>query len=168
MGFATLTPPGSFRGRRSPRSSPSNASATRCPACAGYTLTPHGGCATISPAALQTRWEESLGARAALSPRSPVPVLDDLLARFRSGAPIETADPPTPAATVRNRPAPGDREKMISQIPPKPRAGATDAGRLEPVLRASDLAKHRSRSSGPKRPAMRTQSSWKANRCRYV
>src|ERR1700683_98288 len=46
--------------------------------------------------ALQARWEESLRARAALSQRSPVPLLDSLLAREDE-----------------------KREKMISQIPPK-------------------------------------------------
>jgi len=34
--------------------------------------------------ALQTRWENSLRARAAISPGSPVPVLDRLLAPFRT------------------------------------------------------------------------------------
>lgn len=34
-------------------------------------------------AALQARWEESLKARAALSPHSAVPILDRLLAPYR-------------------------------------------------------------------------------------
>jgi hypothetical protein len=51
-------------------------------------------------AALQARWEESLRARAAISPRSPVPLLDELLAPFRG----RTASPH------------GHRER---QIPPK-------------------------------------------------
>jgi hypothetical protein len=34
-------------------------------------------------AALQARWEESLRARAAIDPHSPVPMLDNLLAPFR-------------------------------------------------------------------------------------
>jgi integrase len=45
--------------------------------------------------ALQARWEASLRDRAAISPRSPVPLLDGLLAPYRDS-----------------------REKMISQIPP--------------------------------------------------
>jgi hypothetical protein len=53
--------------------------------------------------ALQTRWEDSLRARATIASRSPVPLLDELL----------TAD-----VTHRNQATPGDREKMISQIPP--------------------------------------------------
>ena len=35
-------------------------------------------------AALQTRWDESLRQRAAIDPRSPVPLLDNLLAPFRA------------------------------------------------------------------------------------
>jgi hypothetical protein len=35
--------------------------------------------------ALQARWEESLRQRAALAPRSPVPLLDNLLAPYRPG-----------------------------------------------------------------------------------
>ena len=48
--------------------------------------------------ALQARWEASLRDRAAISPHSPVPLLDELLAPYRA-----------------------TREKMISQIPPNPR-----------------------------------------------
>ncbi len=36
-------------------------------------------------AALQDRWEQSLRERAALDPHSPVPLLDNLLAQFRTG-----------------------------------------------------------------------------------
>jgi hypothetical protein len=97
-------------------------------------------------AALQARWEESLSARAALNPRSPVPLLDDLLAHRFLGQAAEAA--PVPQATMRQGLAPGDREKMISQIPPKPGARTTQAGRLEPVLRAADLARYRFRSGG--------------------
>jgi hypothetical protein len=50
-------------------------------------------------AALQARWEESLRERAAIAPHSPVPLLDSLLASHRESAP-------------------GDPEKLISQIPP--------------------------------------------------
>ena len=53
--------------------------------------------------ALQTRWEESLRARAAIAPHSPVPLLDELL---------------TAEVTQQNGVTPGDREKVISQIPP--------------------------------------------------
>jgi hypothetical protein len=35
-------------------------------------------------AALQTRWEESLRQRAAIDPRSPVPLLDNLLVPFHT------------------------------------------------------------------------------------
>ncbi|WP_165939928.1 hypothetical protein [Saccharopolyspora aridisoli] len=35
-------------------------------------------------AALPRLWEESLGARAKLSPRSPVPLLDELLMPYRA------------------------------------------------------------------------------------
>ena len=78
--------------------------------------------------ALQARWEESLRARAALSQHSPVPLLDSLLAREDE-----------------------KREKMISQIPPKRATRQPEPTRLEPVLRASDLAKYQSDLSGAKR-----------------
>ena len=68
-------------------------------------------------AALQTRWEDSLRARAALTPHSPVPLLDELLATLRAET-RQSAAPLTPRMTPQERPAPGDREKMISQIPP--------------------------------------------------
>ena len=44
-------------------------------------------------AALRARWDESLSQRAAIDPRSPVPLLDNLLAPFRAAP----ADPPGPA-----------------------------------------------------------------------
>jgi len=44
-------------------------------------------------AALQARWEESLRRRAAIDPRSPVPLLDNLLAPFR----VAPAGHPGPA-----------------------------------------------------------------------
>ena len=60
--------------------------------------------------ALQGRWEDSLRARAAISPHSPVPLLDELL---------------TAEVTHRNQATPGGREKMISQSPPnRPRRPA--------------------------------------------
>ena len=80
--------------------------------------------------ALQARWEDSLSDRAAIAPRSPVPLLDELL---------------TAEVTHRNQATPGGREKMISQIPPnRPRrpARATLAIKGEPELTASDLARY--------------------------
>ena len=88
--------------------------------------------------ALQTRWEDSLRARAAIAPHSPVPLLDELL---------------TAEVTHRNQATPGGREKMISQIPPnRPRrpARATLAIRGEPELTASDLARYLESGSGAK------------------
>jgi hypothetical protein len=52
--------------------------------------------------ALQARWEASLRDRAAISPHSPIPLLDGLLAPYRA-----------------------TREKMISQTPPNPRQEVT-------------------------------------------
>jgi hypothetical protein len=69
--------------------------------------------------ALQTRWEDSLRARAAINPHSPLPLLDDLLAA---------------EATNRNQATPGDREKMISQIPPS-RSEARLAAALDTDVR---------------------------------
>ena len=96
-------------------------------------------------AALQARWEESLRARAAISPHSAVPLLDELLAPLpsRTGQPARA-----PRGTRQQTPAPGDREKMISQIPPKHPEGPTRATRVEPVLRASDLAIYQDPGSG--------------------
>ena len=96
-------------------------------------------------AALQARWEDSLRARAAISPHSPVPLLDELLAPFRA----RTCQPArAPRATRQQAPAPEDREKMISQIPPKHPEGPTPALRVEPVLRAADLARYQESGSG--------------------
>lgn len=69
--------------------------------------------------ALQTRWEDSLRARAAINPHSPLPLLDDLLAA---------------EVTNRNQATPGDREKMISQIPPS-RSEARLAAALDADVR---------------------------------
>ena len=52
--------------------------------------------------------------------------------------------------TPQQPPTPGDREKLISQIPPKSAASPTRPTRMEPVLRASDLARHQDRLSGAK------------------
>ena len=62
-------------------------------------------------AALQARWEDSLQARAAISPHSPVPLLDKLLSR--------ATDPAASQATIHDLSARGGREKIISQIPPR-------------------------------------------------
>ena len=102
--------------------------------------------------ALQARWEDSLRDRAAMTPRSPVPLLDGLLAPLRA-----TAQPPTnqmaPGETPRHQPSRRDREKMISQIPPN-RPGAPRRPRLgirgEPELTASDLARYLESGSGAK------------------
>jgi integrase len=75
--------------------------------------------------ALQARWEESLQGRAALSQRSPVPLLDGLLTREDER-----------------------REKMISQIPPKLTARQPRESRNEPVLKPSDLARYHREGSG--------------------
>jgi integrase len=96
--------------------------------------------------ALQARWEDSLRDRAALIPHSPVPLLDELLAPFRAEQPSK--QPMTPRRTPRQAPAREDREKMISQIPPKHPEGPTRAPRLESVLRASDLVRHQEIESG--------------------
>jgi hypothetical protein len=54
-------------------------------------------------AALQARWEKSLRERASIDPRSPVLLLDNLLAPFRAGQktisqiPPRTAQPPSSA-----------------------------------------------------------------------
>lgn len=71
--------------------------------------------------ALQNRWEESLEERAAIHPRSPVPILDELLTPLRTEKP-STRQSPTSRKTRRQHLSRGDREKLISQIPPKPPA----------------------------------------------
>ena len=73
--------------------------------------------------ALQIRWEESLEARAAISPHSPVPLLDSLLASFRDATDPRPPDESAPTATVRELTTRGGREKMISQNPPKRESG---------------------------------------------
>ena len=98
-------------------------------------------------AALQARWEESLRARLALSPHSRMPVLNQLLTL------IETARNPSRA--------PGSA-KMISHIPPKFPGGALSPTRMEPVLRASDLARYQDSNGGAK--GTRTPDPLLANR----
>jgi hypothetical protein len=77
--------------------------------------------------ALQARWQEALQERAALNPRSPVPLLDKLLAaKTDTGAGVERATAAdaarslAPRSTRRHCTTRGNREKMISQIPPNP------------------------------------------------
>jgi hypothetical protein len=67
--------------------------------------------------ALQARWEDSLRDRAAIAPRSPVPLLDGLLAPLRAAA-QPPANQTAPGETPRHQPSRGDREKMISQFLP--------------------------------------------------
>ena len=99
--------------------------------------------------ALQARWEDSLRERAAICPHSPLPLLDELLAPLHGGN-REPAQRPTPHITPQEAPAPGDREKMISQIPPRHSKSPAQPTRLEPVLRASDLARYQESGSGAK------------------
>jgi hypothetical protein len=111
-------------------------------------------------AALQARWEDSLRARAAIDPHSPVPLLDELLAP--SLAQIQPqAEPTTPPRTQPEPTTPEDREKLISQIPPKIAVDPTLGTRMGSTQRASDLAKrpdHRVELWGfePQTPSMRT------------
>ena len=95
-------------------------------------------------AALQTRWEDSLRARAAIHPDSLVPALNQLLAPFRRN--IEESANPTPRETPEEAttatPTPVEGEKMISQIPPRRAKYPTRASRVGHVRRASDLARH--------------------------
>jgi hypothetical protein len=120
-------------------------------------------------AALQARWEDSLRARAAIHECSPVQLLDELLSSFR-GKGCQHDSPASPitgegaaGATGQGRPAPGGREKMISQIPPKHPEGPTQQARVGPVRRASDLVRHHDkrvelRGFEPLTPSMRTRN----------
>jgi len=65
--------------------------------------------------ALQARWEASLRARAAISPRSPVKLLDALLAR--------ATDAEAQRATIHTLTGPVYTGDAASQIPPKLEAG---------------------------------------------
>jgi hypothetical protein len=73
-------------------------------------------------AALQTRWDDSLRARAAVHPRSPVPLLDELLAPHRATTPSAASGT---ASHQARRPGPGrqgeDDLPNSSQPPRKPR-----------------------------------------------
>ena len=108
--------------------------------------------------ALQARWEDSLRARSAFHEHSPVPLLDELLAPFRAPAPDAT----TPRDTQPDRPTPGGREKMISQIPPNQAENPSPGRRLGLKERASDLVRDQIpevelRGFEPLTPSMRTR-----------
>jgi hypothetical protein len=64
-------------------------------------------------AALQARWKDALRARAAISPHSPVPLLDDLLQPYRPHTGDRPSASVTPIDSHAERPA-----KVLSQIPP--------------------------------------------------
>ena len=113
--------------------------------------------------ALQARWEDSLRARAAVHPHSPVPLLDHLLAPFR--AKIEDqAEQAAPRVTQQDLSILRNREKLISQIPPRTPEDPSPATRVRPIRRASDLAEHQVqrvelRGFEPLTPSMRTERS---------
>ena len=111
--------------------------------------------------ALEARWEDSLRARAAIHTHSPVPLLDEFLARFRERARQES-EPAAPRETVRQPTALGDREKMISQIPPNHAESPSRGTRLGLQERASDLVRDQIqrvelRGFEPLTPSMRTR-----------
>jgi len=112
-------------------------------------------------AALQARWEDSLRARAAIAPHSPVTLLDEMLAQFRPQTQVP-AEQMTRPVTPKDAPAPGDREKMISQNPPRTAEDPTLGTRMGSIRRASDLEKHQIsrvelRGFEPLTPSMRTR-----------
>jgi hypothetical protein len=111
--------------------------------------------------ALQARWEDSLSARAAIHPHSRVPLLDEILAPFRQRARAES-EPAAPPDTVKQPTIPGDREKMISQIPPNHAESPSQESRLGLKERASDLVRDQIhcvelRGFEPLTPSMRTR-----------
>ena len=116
-------------------------------------------------AALQARWEDSLRARTAIAPHSPVPLLDELLALSRAQTRARTrgrTEQMGPSATNRDRAKSGDREKMISQFPPRTAADPTPGTGMGSSQRASELAKHQNqrvelRGFEPLTPSMRTR-----------
>ena len=87
--------------------------------------------------ALHARWDDSLRDRAAIHPHSPVPLLDELLAPHRESP--RRPHPATRRVTRRHAPAPGGREKMISQIPPNQPESPARRSRARPSERASEL-----------------------------
>jgi hypothetical protein len=111
--------------------------------------------------ALQARWEDSLRARAAIHTHSPVPLLDELLAPFRERA-CQKSEPAAPRETVKQSATPGDRDKMISQIPPNYAESPSQETRLGLKERASDLVRDQNqpvelRGFEPLTPSMRTR-----------
>ncbi len=117
-------------------------------------------------AALQARWLDSLRARAAIAPHSPVPLLDELLAPIRAQVRRQTRAPAkqmTPSVTRKAPPKRGDREQMISQIPPRTAADPTPGTGMGSSQRASELAKHQNqrvelRGFEPLTPSMRMRN----------
>jgi hypothetical protein len=118
--------------------------------------------------ALQARWEDSLRDRTALHPRSPVPLLDELLAPFRgegeptpgASAPRDiTNDPSRTHDTARPGEQLGENDlPNSSQIRLRP----APEGRTKNTRRASDLARLRKnrvelRGFEPLTPSMRTR-----------
>jgi hypothetical protein len=73
--------------------------------------------------ALEARWEDSLRERAAITPHSPVPLLDKLLTPRRHQADVRAASGTVRHLTIRT--TRGGREKLISQIPPNQPEGPT-------------------------------------------
>ena len=116
--YATATRPGWPR-TASPRSWPSSGWATRCPACAACTPTPRTGCATTSTIAARG----PLGGLAARPRSHPHPLTRPAARRIAwPGFAREPAKNQSQQhqreGPVRQPTALGDREKMISQIPP--------------------------------------------------
>jgi hypothetical protein len=111
--------------------------------------------------ALQARWKDSLRARAAIHADSPVPLLDEFLAPFRDRGRQES-EPAAPRETDKQPTIPGDREKMISQIPPNHAESPSQGTRLGLKERASDLVRDQIqrvelRGFEPLTPSMRTR-----------
>jgi hypothetical protein len=112
--------------------------------------------------ALQARWEESLLARAAIDTRSPVPLVDELLAPLRYRDRPES-EPAAPRETVKQLATPGDREKMISKIPPNHAGSPSRGTRLGPKERVPDevrdqIQRVELRGFEPLTPSMRSKS----------
>jgi hypothetical protein len=111
--------------------------------------------------ALQTRWEESLRARAAIHPHSSVPLLDKLMAPHRPSASTQTGYLAVPAAGRRSEEQ-RSREKMISQIPPRTAAGLAAQGTMKLTKEHLTWLNTRSdwvelRGFEPLTPSMRTR-----------
>ena len=86
--------------------------------------------------ALQARWEESLKERAALNKRSPVPLLNELLAQAAENK--ETAHPTTDVPTP-----PGTEEQGEDDLPfpPNPPRTPFKATKMKGTRGASDLVR---------------------------